>query len=189
MAIDKEFHDKPDERPKVCGFEHLSGDIFRLQCYDEKSAAMLKETMNWRKVCHGIELCQTKYGIVIHHVDKQHINPGNTDDYPRQIKELEEENKRCHLHVAQIPPLRRKQSNETAKPHSIIIFTHNPHEADDCIDKGIIINGRLHRAERYTPQLNIVQCYKCYAFGHTAKGQQRCGKCGDTEHETCYKTA
>jgi hypothetical protein len=186
-AIDKEYHEKTDERPQVCGFEFLSGDTVRLQCYNEKSARMLKETMDWNKVCNGIELRQTKYGVVIHHVDKQHINPGNIDDYPRQIKELEEENKRCNLHIAQISPLRRRQSNETAKHHSIIVFTHDPQEADDCIDKGVIINGRLHRAERYTPQLNIVQCYKCYAFGHTAshcKGQQRCGKCGDTEHET-----
>jgi hypothetical protein len=185
--IDNEFQDKPDEHPKICGFEHLSGDTFRLQCYDEKSAATLKESMDWNKIFQGLEIRQTKYGIVIHHVDKQHINPGNTDDYPRQIKELEDENTRCNLHIAQISPLRRKQSNETAKHHSIIVFTHNPHEADDCIDKGIIINGRLHRVERYTPQLNIVQCYKCYAFGHTAshcKGQQKCGKCGNSEHET-----
>jgi len=192
-AINKEYQDGTDPRPRVCGFDILSGDTIRIQCYDEKSATMLKNSMDWSRIGDGIEPRLTKYGIVVHHIDKADINPSNINTYLDQIQALEEENERCELHIAQISPLRRRP-NETSKHHSIVIFTHNPHEADDCIEKGIIVNGRYHKAERYNPQLNITQCYKCYAFGHTAthcKSLQQCGKCGDAEHKmtTCTKEA
>jgi hypothetical protein len=183
-AIDKEYHGKPDTHPRVCGFDTLSGNAIRIQCYDEKSATTLKESMNWSRIGNGIEPRLTKYGIVIHHVDKGDLQPSNTETYHDQLQTLQEENERCDLHIAQILPLRRRP-DEAAKHHSIVIFTYNPLEADDCIEKGIIVNGRFHKAERYNPQLNITQCYKCYAFGHTAthcKGLQRCGQCGDTNN-------
>ena len=191
-AIDREYQHSTS-RPRVCGFDVLSDDTIRIQCHDEESATTLKESMNWERVAKGIEPRVTKYGIVVHHVDKGDIQPNNNDTYDTQIQTLQEENQRCDLHIVQIIPLRRRP-NETAKHHSIVIFTNNPHEADNCIEKGIIVNGRFHKAERYTPQLNITQCYKCYGFGHTAthcKGQQHCGKCADIEHKTeaCTKEA
>lgn len=185
-AINKEYHDKTNVCPRVCGFDTLSSDAIRIQCYDEKSATALKESMDWSKIGNGVEAHLTKYGIVIRHVDKGDIEPNNAVTYHQQIQTLQEENERWDLNIVQILPLRRRP-NEAAKHHSIVIFTDSPQEADDCIEKGIIVNGRFHKAEWYNPQLNITQCYKCYAFGHTAthcKDLQRCGKCGDTKHET-----
>ena len=158
-AIDREYQHSTS-RPRVCGFDVLSDDTIRIQCHDEESTTMLKESMNWGRVAKGIEPRVTKYGIVVHHVDKGDIQPNNNDTYDTQIQTLQEENQRCDLHIVQIIPLRRRP-NKTAKHYSIVIFTNNPHEADNCIEKGIIVNGRFHKAERYTPQLNITQCYKC----------------------------
>jgi len=49
------------------------------------------------------------------------------------------------------------------------------------------IKGRFYYPEKYTPELNITQCYKCYKFGHLVKhckNRQKCGNCGNEDHDT-----
>jgi len=53
------------------------------------------------------------------------------------------------------------------------------------------IKGQFYYPEKYTPELNITQCYKCYKFGHMAKhckNKQKCGNCGNDDHETANCT-
>ena len=82
-------------------------------------------------------------------------------------------------------PLRRRNRNPTATIHSIVIFTKCPKEADECIENGINIEHRHHPAERYIPQCQIRQCFKCQGYGHKASTckETTCGKCTE-EHET-----
>jgi len=187
QAINAVYNGKTETIPQVCGFNILSGDTIRLQCVDEKSATVLKESMEWNKACAGIELKKRKYGIVVHGISKADLNPSSaTRD---EINELEEDNKRTNLHIAEILPLRRRAKRHEAALHqSIIIFTNCPHEADDCINQGVIVKGQHYDAEKYTPQLNITQCFRCYGYGHRAPEcttiHLQCGKCGKKEHDT-----
>ena len=100
------------------------------------------------------------------------------------IECLERENT---VSIVKIAPLRRKDSKKTAAHHSIVVFTTDPHAADRCIRHGFYINYLLYPAEKYAPQLQIIQCYKCGDYGHRAaqcKQKQRCGKCGESTHST-----
>ena len=59
-------------------------------------------------------------------------------------------------------------------------------EADECLKRGMCIKGRFYYPEKYAPELNITQCYKCYKFGHLAKhckNKQKCGNCGHEDHD------
>jgi hypothetical protein len=51
----------------------------------------------------------------------------------------------------------------------------------------MFIEGRYHLPEKYTPDLNIKQCYKCFGWEHTAKDcikeHQTCDNCGNDDHE------
>jgi hypothetical protein len=186
-AINEVYNGKTEATPQVCGLNILSGDTVRLQCLNEQSAATLKNSMDWNKACAGIELRKIKYGIVVHGISKIDLDPRSANQ--DEIQQLEEENQHTDLHIVEILPLRRRPNRDEASLYqSIIIFTHSPHEADDCINKGIIVKGRHYDAERYTPQLNITQCFKCYGYGHRAPQcttkHLRCGKCGDTKHDT-----
>jgi len=185
-AVDDVYKDSQNP-PQLVGMNKLPDGAIRLHCRDEESAQML-QFMDWTKAFPGIEKHRSKYGIVVHMVSKLDINPSDTETYKDQVEQLEDENTRSNLRVAQIVPLRRRpKRNQTSIHHSIVIFTYSAKEADECINLGVIINGEQYSAQRYTPQLNITQCYKCYAFGHRAtqcRGPGRCGKCGSTEHET-----
>jgi hypothetical protein len=186
-AINNVYDGKTEATPQVCGFNVLSGDTVRLQCLNEQSATTLKNSMDWSKTYAGIELRKRKYGVVVHGISKLDLDPRHANQ--DETLQLEEENKRTNLHIVEILPLRRRaKRDEAALHHSIIIFTECPHEADDCINQGIIVKGRHYDAERYTPQLNITQCFRCYGYGHRATQcttkHLRCGKCGDTEHDT-----
>jgi len=105
----------------------------------------------------------------------------NVDDEIILRDDIEEENMSRNLGVAQVIPLRRTQKhlNKIAAHHSIVIFTHSIDEANECIKRGMSIQGRYYYPEKYTLD-NITQCYKCCEFGHLAKhckNKQKCGNC------------
>ena len=104
------------------------------------------------------------------------------------IKDLEEANTNQGITITKITPLRRKpRADRTSRNQSIIVFTENPHAADECIKLGFYINSERHKAEKYAPQLHITQCYKCFEYGHRAthcKRKEKCGNCGSESHPT-----
>ena len=91
--------------------------------------------------------------------------------------------------IIKVTPLRRQtsQRREQAEHHSIVLYTNDPIEADKCIKHGIYINYHHFDAHRYTPQLQITQCFNCHEYGHIAahcKRKRKCGKCADEGHDT-----
>src|SRR5262245_46314530 len=77
--------------------------------------------LDWTKAFPGVEKYRSKYGIVVHMVSKLDINPSDIETYKDQVEQLENENKRSSLHIAQIVPLRcRPRQNQTSIYHSIV---------------------------------------------------------------------
>jgi hypothetical protein len=181
-------HFKEGHIPKIHGINKLSDDTYRLHCESEKDPQLLLNKMDWSLIFNGVSIRKRKYGIVIHGVPKKDLDP-TKDENEEMRQEIEEENTSRNLHIDQINPLRRTQKylNKIAAHHSVVIFTNSIEEADECLRRGIIIKGRHYNPEKYTPELNITQCFKCYKFGHIAKhckNEQKCGNCGEKGHET-----
>ena len=77
-------------------------------------------------------------------------------------------------------PLKKRSHNPEATTHTIVAFTEDLAEANECILYGVYIGNQRHAATRYTPQCQIKQCFNCQGYGHTASACTRkaaCGKC------------
>jgi hypothetical protein len=167
-----------DEKPKLLGVRKPTNDgTIRIRCETEEEANMLRG-MDWEAAVGGLQAKKPKYGIVVHKVDKDHYDV-LMEAREDTIKYMEKEN---NVPIVNIAPLLRKDDND-----SIIIFTTDPHAADRCIKQGIYINCRLHNAQKYTPELQVTQCYNCGKYNHRAaqcQNKHRCGKCGKDNHGT-----
>jgi len=182
---------KEGRTPKIHGINKLSNDEYRLHCESKDDPQLLRK-MDWSLAFNGVKIKKRKYGLVIHGVPKKDLDP-NTEDEVILRDEIEEENTSRNLAVAQVIPLRctQKHLNKIAAHHSVVIFTHSVEEADECLKHGMFIKGSFYRPEKYTPELNITQCYKCYKFGHLAKhckNKQKCGNCGKEDYDTANCT-
>jgi hypothetical protein len=51
---------------------------------------------------------------------------------------------------------------------SLIIAFGDPRHANQAIQEGIFLRGALVRTELYDPGCRVVQCSRCYRFGHVA---------------------
>ena len=106
------------------------------------------------------------------------INPNELKN-PELAKQLEYQNKGKGIQIIEMKILRRKLKNNTPY-YSLVIFFTNPEAADQCIKHGFYIYHQRFYPEKYTPQFQLIQCYKCQKFGHHAT------KCRSL-HEICAK--
>jgi hypothetical protein len=185
-AITERF--KEGHVPKIHGINKLSNDEYRLHCKSKEDPQLLSR-MDWNPTFNGVKSKKRKYGLVIHGVPKKDLDPTDTEDDLTIRGEIEKENTNRDLQVVQVIPLRRtrKHLDKAKAHHSIVIFTHSVEEANACITQGMSIKGSYYYPEMYTPELNVTQCYKCFNFGHLAKhckSKQKCGNCGDEDHDT-----
>jgi hypothetical protein len=174
--------------PKIHGINKRPDDTYKLHCESEQDPELLGK-MDWNSVFTGVTVSKRKYGLVVHGVPKNDLDPTNTEDQLVLRDEIEEENLSRNLQVEQVTLLRRSQKHlqKAAAHHSIVIFTHSMQEADRCLKRGMFIKGKFYVPEKYTPELNITQCFKCFKFGHLAKhcrNNQKCGNCGNEDHDT-----
>jgi len=149
-----------------------------IRCRTEAEANALRE-INWEKAVGGFEAQKPKYGIVVHKLNSNDYNTLINKGNGPAIKHVGKANS---LPIISIAPLLRKNDND-----AIIIFTSDPHAADRCISQGIYINYRLYSARKYTPEIQLTQCYNCGNYGHRAAQctkKQQCGKCGEDNHGT-----
>jgi hypothetical protein len=144
------------------------------------------KNMDWDASIKGLKTKIPKYGIVVHGVPSEAVD--FKTDKQAIIDEIQEANRFNNIPIVDISPLRRKPNfTNTSRFQSIIVFTSDIEAADRCIkaNEMYIASGR-YRAERYTPHLQITQCFKCYGYGHRAqqcKSDQKCRKCRGN-HET-----
>src|SRR5437667_4016291 len=109
------------------------------------------------------------------------IDPNELQD-PELAKELENQNKRNEIEIAAMKTLPRKLKGNPSH-FSLVIFLTSPDMADKCIKHGIYINQQRFQPEKYTPQFQLIQCYKCQQFGlHAAMCKslhEVCAKCSE----------
>jgi hypothetical protein len=154
----------------------------KIECQQESDALELKQ-VQWDEL-EQAKLFVQQYGYVAHGVPKDVINPQPGVDQHEMIANIESQNE---IKVSRIEPLMKNPKNPSAPTHSVVLFSEAWEDADKIIDGCLRVNGRwIHAVERYMPECQLVQCYKCQGFGHRAKsckGHAKCGKCGE-EHET-----
>ena len=148
----------------------------------DKEAEKLR-SMDWKKYFEGMNIIESWHSVVIHGIWKKDIDfeKDKSEEIIARIKGINSEK------MERIEPLLKHPRNPNAFSQSIIISFKYLKEAEDCIDTGIHI-GHRHYAitERYIPQSQIKQCFKCQAYGHKANVCTKpvtCGKCAQ-EHET-----
>jgi len=167
---------------KIGGFQVLKSNDIRFTCDSAEEANRLRK-IDWSKAFEGLEVRQPKFGIVIHGVPIEEINPrtDNLDDIADEIGD------RNSLKVVKLRTLRAPSKlDPMARNNSYVVLTHDVKAADKCLKKGIFINCRLFNTEKYTPQYQLTQCYKCQRYGHKAghcRGKEKCARCGD-DHAT-----
>jgi hypothetical protein len=122
------------------------------------------------------------YGLVVHGAPKRDVDVRNGDI--NEVKEnIESANQ---IKVKHVRPLMCKARNPEAPTESIVIFTEHIEEANACINDGIRMGRRILHVERYAPQYQIKQCFRCQGYGHRAENctkEAQCGKCAKN-HET-----
>jgi hypothetical protein len=174
-AVENQMEDSPII---IQGVQRLrSGDI-RVHCNTEKEAEKLRK-LKWSESYSGLTVRQPKFGIVIPGVPTDLIDPNDLQD-SELLKQLELQNE--GLQVAGAKLLRRKL-RESATDFSLVVFLTSPDMADKCIKHGIYIDHQRFRAEKYAPQFQLVQCFKCQRFGHHATKCRSlhnvCAKCSE----------
>jgi hypothetical protein len=175
-AVDDSITSGPT--PMIEGFQILKSNDIRFSCNSKKEAQRLRE-IDWSKAFPGLKVRQPRFGIVIHGIPIEEINPctDNLDDIAVEI------GSRNDLKIAKLRTLRAPSKRDpAARSNSFVILTHDADAADKCLKKGIFLNCRLFNTEKYTPQYQLTQCYKCQRYGHKAgycRGKEKCGRCGD----------
>jgi hypothetical protein len=167
-------------KPKLQGVSKLTNGI-RIHCNSEEEVKQFKN-IDWNHAFEGITVHKPKYGIVIHRVPMSDINFST----PRSeiIQQLEANNP--DTNIIDVAPLLRKPNAESTS-NSAVIHTDNNETANQWITHGFYANYCRYIAKRYTPQLQLTQCYNCHKYGHRAKDckdEAKCGKCGKTDHAT-----
>jgi len=149
-------------------------------CMSDDDANEVLTKMNWSVIADGLGLHEATHGVIVHGVPKD-IDLMD----PQTIASFKEAN-HCTKDdaITRIAPLRRNPTNATH--HSIIVFGKHTDELNKWLERGFSINYEIYRTDRYTTQIQLKQCFKCYGYGHYAKhctATMRCGKCGES-HET-----
>ena len=122
--------------------------------------------------------------IIVHHVSTEQYN-----DTTESINELhhEIENMNPSVKLVTSPRWLTSPKRREGKTRSSIVITISDQElAKKIINRGLWIDGRRTKTERFTGVKPTDQCSKCYGFGHHAvrcTEQVRCRICA-APHET-----
>jgi hypothetical protein len=175
----------------IQGIQKLKSRDIRIHCDTEKDAEQLRK-LQWDESYSGLKTRQRKFGIIIDGVSTKTINPKELQN-PETAKKLEEQNEGKELQIIEMRPLRRKL-REDVQDYSLVIFTSNPKTANNFLKHGIYINHERFNPRKYSPQFQLIQCYKCQQFGHHAikcrSPHDVCAKCSE-HHPTsqCHNEA
>ena len=184
-----------DNTPIIDGVQKLRSRDIRIHCNTSEEAEQLRK-LKWEQAYNGLAVRQSKYGVIIDGVPANLVNPKDIKN-PKVIEYLEQQNKGSQLEIAEAKLLKRKLKDD-AQHFSLIAFFTKSSMADHCIKHGVYVNHERLPTRKYTPQFQVVQCYKCQKFGHHAtvcrSPHSVCAKCSEHHptsqcHSETYKCA
>ena len=175
-----------DHFPIIRGIAKLKSQDIRIHCNMEEEVKQLRE-LKWNEAYEGLTVHQPKYGLMIPGIPTDLIDPNDLKN-PEFARQLEYQNKGSGIQIVGMKPMRRKHKNN-AQYFSLAVFLTSPEAADQCIKHGFYINHQRFYPEKYTPQFQLIQCYKCQKYGHHAIScrslHEICAKCD--EHHPIFQ--
>src|SRR2546423_5560743 len=118
-AVDDSITSGP--APMIEDFQILKSDDIRFSCNSERNPNASARSTG-QKAFPGLEVRQPKFGIVIHGIPIEEINPctDNLDDFAVEI------GSRNHLKIAKLRTLRAPSKRDpVARSNSFVILTHD----------------------------------------------------------------
>jgi hypothetical protein len=135
------------------GVQKLQSKDICFRCDTEEEAQHLHQ-IDWTKAYTGLTVRKPKFGIVIHDILSEEIDPSDNMEY--QAKEIEHQNEDKQLKIINFRTIKPTDKlNPVARHNSFITQTHSVEAADKCLKKGIYINYWLYPTEKHTPQYQI----------------------------------
>ena len=169
-----------DNFPIIHGIAKLKSQDIRIHCNTEEEVKQLRE-LNWNEAYDGLTVHRPKYGLMIPGISIDMIDPNDVKN-PELARQLENQNKGSGIQITGMKLLRRKRKNN-ARYYSLVVFLTSPEAADRCMKHGFYINHQRFHPEKYAPQFQLIQCYKCQKYGHHATSckslHEICAKCGE----------
>lgn len=75
---------------------------------------------------------------------------------------------------------------------SVVIEFGHPEDANKALDFGLTWLGQMKTCESYDRTMRLLQCFRCYKYGHTGtrcRAPIQCGKCsGSHDKEECTES-
>jgi hypothetical protein len=133
----------------------------------------------------GARVRTREYTVMAHGV---RVATVNTQDQRKAIEEIYSHNPKLKglIEIVRVGWARKaiQQGKRTAPLHLGIA---EPEQANLLIEQGLLYGSELHDYEVYSGDCQVTQCFRCYAYGHTAKHCQsivRCGFCAAAGHKS-----
>lgn len=164
-----------------------SGDIL-VTAGDNSSKEALQENTEWVTVIATTAKATARWrSVEVTGVCRAGLKMETEEEKKAAIKKIISENRTTHagLKIGRIS-WQKKKYDEDKTHASMILDLATEEEANNIIEKGLVIDYDIHTAATYSRSWEIKQCYKCQEYGHIAalcKKREACGHCAE-EHPT-----
>jgi len=164
-----------------------SGDIL-VTAGDNSSKETLQKNTEWITVIATTAKATARWRPVeVTGVCRAGLKIETEEEKKEAIKKIISENRTTHagLKIGRIS-WQKKKYDEGKTHASLILDLATEEEANNIIEKGLVIDYDVHTAATYSRNWEIKQCYKCQEYGHIAalcKKREACGHCAE-EHPT-----
>ena len=152
-----------------------SGDIV-VSFKNEVGARARDES--WVKAAFGDQatLARRTYAVLAKGIPRSLIEKRAEEEIKADIERVNEiEVARCR---------RRIPKSKEAKYGMLLIETESVAAAQEICSRGVVLEAQMFTCEPYSGELQVQQCFNCYAYGHLAKVCTRKAKCGYCSNES-----